>query len=588
MFLHQVTKKRRTPLMLAETVDAGLLRTAAERKNDERILVQIRGKDCVAVEVRYHKVCYCNYTKFLTRDTKKQLESARSASIYAKSYDVFCKKVIETEVIGDRQIKYMKDLLEKFVTIAKDTENVDASKYRAFKLKQRLMKSYPQLVFCVPKMRNVSEIVYVENLDSSELVEEHMSTKSENIDEDFDEESCIIDDDDLNSNTETEQNSAVNELQILYNAALILRQKVQEIPKLNLPWPPLASDLTMDNVRKVVPCELFNVLAWVCGFSSEPTLSEYVPVEGKNSTKLTSIAQDLVNLASGGRNPTPKSIALAMALRQLTGSASVISLLSGFGHCMSHSYVICHETALAQMNISNDSAIPPGFVSDIPTTLAWDNDDFSEETRSGKGTTHITGGIIIQREQSTSTEHQKRDSIPRSRSIPAPSKEINPYFLGKRKTVNLSDAMQNKEIEEEHYALPQINAKKKDLAFCLCRYLGKSSAIPNWTGFNTKLTVNKDIPTQSKLGYLPVIDASPTELSTVNEILNRSEEIANKLDLKYMCLVFDEAIYAKIQQIRWKEERYLSRFVVRLGDFHMAMAFCGAISKLFKDAGLQV
>ena len=54
-----------------------------------------------------------------------------------------------------------------------------------------------------------------------------------------------------------------------------------------------------------------------------------------------------------------------------------------------------------------------------------------------------------------------------------------------------------------------------------------------------------------------------------------------------MCLVFDEAIYAKIQQIRWKEERYLSRFVVRLGDFHMAMAFCGAISKLFKDAGLQ-
>jgi hypothetical protein len=55
-----------------------------------------------------------------------------------------------------------------------------------------------------------------------------------------------------------------------------------------------------------------------------------------------------------------------------------------------------------------------------------------------------------------------------------------------------------------------------------------------------------------------------------------------------MCLVFYEAIYAKIQQIRWKEERYLGRFVVRLGDFHMAMAFYVAISKLFKDSGLQV
>ena len=52
----------------------------------------------------------------------------------------------------------------------------------------------------------------------------------------------------MNSNTETEGNSKVNELQILYNAALILHQKVQEIPKLNLPWPPLASDLTMDSI----------------------------------------------------------------------------------------------------------------------------------------------------------------------------------------------------------------------------------------------------------------------------------------------------------------------------------------------------
>ena len=71
--------------MLAETIDAGLLRTAAERKNDERILVQIRGKDCVALEVRYHKVCYCNYTIFLNRETKQQSETERSTSVYEKS-----------------------------------------------------------------------------------------------------------------------------------------------------------------------------------------------------------------------------------------------------------------------------------------------------------------------------------------------------------------------------------------------------------------------------------------------------------------------------------------------------------------------
>ena len=102
------------------------------------------------------------------------------------------------------------------------------------------------------------------------------------------------------------------------------------------------------------------------------------------------------------------------------------------------------------------------------------------------------------------------------------------------------------------------------------------------------LTNRRDIPAQSKVGYLPVIDALPTEFSTVKEILKHSEEIGDKLNLKYICLVFDEAIYAKVQQIRWKKERYISRFVVRLGEFHMAMSFCGPILKLFKDAGLQV
>ena len=68
-------------------------------------------------------------------------------------------------------------------------------------------------------------------------------------------------DDNLKYIKEMEGNFKVNELQILYNAALILQNKLKEMPKLNLPWPPLASDLTLDNVKKVVPCELFNVLA---------------------------------------------------------------------------------------------------------------------------------------------------------------------------------------------------------------------------------------------------------------------------------------------------------------------------------------
>ena len=97
-----------------------------------------------------------------------------------------------------------------------------------------------------------------------------------------------------------------------------------------------------------------------------------------------------------------------------------------------------------------------------------------------------------------------------------------------------------------------------------------------------------DIPEEARVGYLPIIDASPTEYSTINTILIRSKNIVDKLELKHGVLVFDEAVYAKVQHVRWKEKEYFDRFVVRLGEFHAIMSYLSAISKLFADGGLKV
>ena len=40
----------------------GLLLDAAVFKQDERLLLHIRDKDCVAIEVRYHTKCLDSYT----------------------------------------------------------------------------------------------------------------------------------------------------------------------------------------------------------------------------------------------------------------------------------------------------------------------------------------------------------------------------------------------------------------------------------------------------------------------------------------------------------------------------------------------
>ena len=54
-----------------------------------------------------------------------------------------------------------------------------------------------------------------------------------------------------------------------------------------------------------------------------------------------------------------------------------------------------------------------------------------------------------------------------------------------------------------------------------------------------------DIPNVSRVGYLPVIDVSPTEYSTINAIL-KSNDIADTLQLIYVTLVYDEAVYSKV------------------------------------------
>ena len=95
----------------------------------------------------------------------------------------------------------------------------------------------------------------------------------------------------------------------------------------------------------------------------------------------------------------------------------------------------------------------------------------------------------------------------------------------------------------------QTNSPKNYLAYVLTKTICAvdETPLPGWTGFN-KMLNNKEHDI-SKVAYLPVINASPTEYSMINAILTRRKEIADKLQLKYAVLVFDKVVYSKIQHI---------------------------------------
>ena len=289
-------------------------------------------------------------------------------------------------------------------------------------------------------------------------------------------------------------------------------------------------------------------------------------------------------MSSKGKVIFPKHSSLAMTVRHMTGSAKLIDILNGLGDCSSHSMVLEHDTALATKQLSKGDDMLPEGVSPKFTMLVWDNIDFSEETLSGKGTTHSTNGILIQTGK-PEVQHEQHPSLPRSHkwSISAPTSSLVSYFG----TVEKGPAPCGQDIDRESQDdLNLVSAKKKDLAFRLSRLPRRHGCLPpSWTGYNTQLDDSK--PKISSIYYLPAIDASPTMMDTVNTILVKSVRICTVLQQESNVIVCDQAIYSKVQQIQWKDASLMARTVIRMGEFHTGMNFLACIGKCFQDAGLQ-
>ena len=227
-----------------------------------------------------------------------------------------------------------------------------------------------------------------------------------------------------------------------------------------------------------------------------------------------------------------------------------------------------YDTVLAQLSLNASNVIPKGFIAEHHVNVVYDNIDFGEE--AGKQT-HVTNGIIIQEITSQNNDDNNGETT-----------------VIKKTQLSLKVP----DIDSiEHYGENAITklSLKTDLAYVLVKMLNnyEESPLPGWTGFNIML-YEAELPKESRIGYLPVIDNSPTEYSTINAILENGVNIANALQLDHIVMVFDEAVYLKVQQVRWKNELFYNKLIVRLGEFHTIMSFLSAISRLFEDAGLKV
>lgn len=448
--------------------------------------------------------------------------------------------------------------------------------HRTAWLKYRLQRSYDELVFHKSNRKNISDIVSSTNASLS--LETNTSSEDESSDESINISLAV------SHSTDGE----------LHHSALHLKSEIEAtIQNFKLPWPATSDELNNESSVKSIPAVLFNFMSVMLGKSDDlPANRSRISWHSDLSLnrKILSICQDICSLYSGGKYITPKAVALGMATRHMTGSKHMSNLLSGLGHSISYDSTVRAETALALKQLDELESIPAGFRKGEPTTLVFDNIDFAEETLTGSGTTHHTNGIMFQCQDLSSAnssnspvtfQHARSQRTFQPRAL-----DIAPYFLSKKHgPMNLEKTCESpaesQDIFEEYSNLV-------DHSYLAIKSHGPHSLtecqLPGWTAFNISLSKPLCL---SKIHYLPVIEASPTEMSTVKHVLNSAMEWTNKLEVDSIFVVFDQAIYSKAQQIRWSDTQMESRLVIRLGEFHTAMSFLGILGKRYRMSGLE-
>ena len=129
----------------------------------------------------------------------------------------------------------------------------------------------------------------------------------------------------------------------------------------------------------------------------------------------------------------------------------------------------------------------------------------------------------------------------------------------------------------------------QSLLYTLWIILQKDSDIKNissWTGFFINLNKNLAVK-PSSIGYLDCLNPLATEMSTIYFMMERLIRIKDQLKLKLIVCVYDQAIYAKVYEIKCKYPIKFKEMFLIMGTFHIILTFLAVTASSFKDPGLR-
>lgn len=377
---------------------------------------------------------------------------------------------------------------------------------------------------------------------------------------------------------ESEENKVQN---VAYN----VRNSINAIKPNKLP-----AKITVDDIIKgecEVPEKLFN---FMCDLIQGPDYRR------RNSdddlVKIKSICQDIIYCTTKGRIKPSKHLMLGLAVKSMTNSRKLLTMLNNYGSTVSYNIAEELETEMTTIACENENILPSSITANntLCTNVAFDNYDRFVDTINGKDTLHDTVGIVYQfpasntseiARPSTSVENEEHLTNRRRRRFDFFGRDIPPY---PKKPVAETTLLSLNDILEmiRGCRVSKESAVIKDIVWSLCFSLLPST--PMWLGFHSKLSI--DNSEKQIVDYLPPLNHSPTKYSVVYETMVISQKIATQCNQPRIIVTYDLAIAKMAMQIQLTECPKFDNLFINLGAFHIQMAFFKAIGSYIDSCGI--
>jgi hypothetical protein len=545
--------RNRVLYRISESDRAALFIDALNFYNDEvktRCVFLDAAGDVFAADILYHGNCLRQYLLKYKRQVDALFENIERSN-QAATIDLNCKRVFDS--LDFKTSTYSVTHIRDLVNANLETDQqIDNRRTKVF-----LIKYFRDTIcFTYPDDRRKSQMVYSSSLLQGNIIETLRSSEKSGP------QKCAL-----------ELLHECKNYEFGLDATYCTSQDVK---------------LSMDRYRSHRPQQWMQFMKYMFPNTSNTNTDEWL-------LKFDTLFQFMHYWFSSGRSKTPFHCSLTQTVHNLSRSRQLIDIMNRLNLAISYDSMKRINTSVAQKMV--EDTLPnrcpvSSMISEWHVVQgAMDNFDHTENTVSGKDSSHDTVLVIFQ--------NQPRDSSTEDIQMPRCSTP-----LGKRK---FADVLPCQVIEKSHlfkgtgdipetFSTTPYNDNRKHsvdddyFLWCMARQKYTDREEGSFPSFTATMSALQD-PLKfdvTKTSFVPILPYVATEMDTIFTSMINFQDVLKQKNAVSGALWSDEGVYAIAKEIQLLKPDQFGNIFLGMGPFHMEKIVIACLGKFLGCIGIDL